>query len=144
MLVLPWWRIGKTGCVSLTGVLLTPQVVFAIRLTMLARACSMLLSFTSCGGIGRKIRFLYLFPNDIFQLSHMCHAIYLSYNFVVQNWIQNMLNAYIWIKMLAWMCNNTNVLIDGPLTRYMKLWVAHVSGMPGTFSPPPTSKETTS
>ena len=25
-------------------------------------------------------------------------------------------------------------------TRYVKLWVAHAPGMPGTFSPPPTSK----
>ena len=24
---------------------------------------------------------------------------------------------------------------DGPLTRYVKLWVAHAPGMPGTFSP---------
>ena len=24
----------------------------------------------------------------------------------------------------------------GPLVRYVKLWVAHASGMPGTFSPP--------
>ena len=31
-----------------------------------------------------------------------------------------------------------------PLTRYMKLQVTHVPGMPGTFSPPPTSKETSS
>ena len=29
-----------------------------------------------------------------------------------------------------------------PLTRYVKLRVAHAPGMPGTFSPPPTSKET--
>ena len=32
----------------------------------------------------------------------------------------------------------------GPLTRYVKLWVAHALGMPGTFSPPPTSEETAS
>ena len=29
----------------------------------------------------------------------------------------------------------------GPLTCYVKLRVAHAPGMPGTFSPPPTSKE---
>ena len=29
----------------------------------------------------------------------------------------------------------------GPLTRYVKLLVAHAPGMPGTFSPPPTSQE---
>ena len=32
----------------------------------------------------------------------------------------------------------------GPLIRYVKLWVAHAPGMPGTFSLPPTSKETAS
>ena len=32
--------------------------------------------------------------------------------------------------------------IHGPLTRYVKLWDAHAPGMPGTFFPPPTSKET--
>ena len=32
----------------------------------------------------------------------------------------------------------------GPLTRYVKLRVACVPGMPWTFSPPPTSKETAS
>ena len=33
---------------------------------------------------------------------------------------------------------------NGPLTRYEKLWVVHTPGMSGTFSPPPTSKETAS
>ena len=33
---------------------------------------------------------------------------------------------------------------NGPLTRYVKLLVAHAPGMPGTFSPPPISKETAS
>ena len=41
-----------------------------------------------------------------------------------------------------------NVLVgdcqDGPLTSYVKLWVAHVPGMPGTFSSPQTSKGTAS
>ena len=35
-------------------------------------------------------------------------------------------------------------ILNGPLTRYLKLWVAHGPGMPGMFSPPPTSKETVS
>ena len=35
-------------------------------------------------------------------------------------------------------------LYHGPLTRNVKLRVAHAPGMPGTFSPPPTSKETAS
>ena len=34
--------------------------------------------------------------------------------------------------------------LHGPLTRYVKLRVAHAPGMPGTFSPPPTSKEAAS
>ena len=33
---------------------------------------------------------------------------------------------------------------DGPFTRYVELRVAHAPGMPGTFSPPLTSKETAS
>ena len=32
----------------------------------------------------------------------------------------------------------------GPLARYVKSRVAHAPGMPGTFTPPPTSKETAS
>ena len=32
----------------------------------------------------------------------------------------------------------------GPLTRYAKLRVVHMSGMPGMFSPPPTLKENAS
>ena len=32
----------------------------------------------------------------------------------------------------------------GPLTKCVKLRVVHAPGMPGTFSPPPTSKETAS
>ena len=38
----------------------------------------------------------------------------------------------------------TVLLSNGRLTRYVKLLVAHAPGMPGTFSPPPTSKETAS
>ena len=34
--------------------------------------------------------------------------------------------------------------LHGPLTRYAKLRVAHAPRMPGTFSPPPTLKETAS
>ena len=41
-------------------------------------------------------------------------------------------------------CDNLHIqytfgrpLLHGPLTRYVKLWVAHAPGMPGTFSPPP-------
>ena len=30
----------------------------------------------------------------------------------------------------------------GPLARYVKLWVVHGPGMPGTFSPPPPVSDT--
>ena len=36
------------------------------------------------------------------------------------------------------------MVMHGPFTRYVKLQVVHAAGMPGTFSPPPTSKESTS
>ena len=36
----------------------------------------------------------------------------------------------------------TGRCFHGLLTRYVKLRVAHAPGMPGTFSPPPTSKKT--
>ena len=39
---------------------------------------------------------------------------------------------------------NQLIFSNGPLTRYGKLLFAHAPGMPGTFSPPSTSKETTS
>ena len=39
---------------------------------------------------------------------------------------------------------DNNTRCNGPLSRYVKLQVAHVPGMPGTFSPPPSSRETAS
>ena len=36
------------------------------------------------------------------------------------------------------------ILTHGPLTRYVKLLVAHAPGMPGMFSTPLTTKETAS
>ena len=43
------------------------------------------------------------------------------------------------VSLIALSC-----LSNGTLTRYVKLRVVHAPGMPGTFSPPPTSKETAS
>ena len=40
--------------------------------------------------------------------------------------------------------SNKYMASHGPLTRYIKLRVAHAPGMPGTFSLSPTSKETDS
>ena len=34
------------------------------------------------------------------------------------------------------------MLEQGPFPRYVKVRVAHAPGMPGTFSPSPTSEET--
>ena len=42
-------------------------------------------------------------------------------------------NMHLWYEILQY----------GPLTRHVKLRVAHAPGMPGTFSPPPISKEST-
>ena len=41
-------------------------------------------------------------------------------------------------------CHTAIVGHNGPLARYVKLRIAHALGMPGTFSPPPTSKEAVS
>ena len=41
-------------------------------------------------------------------------------------------------------CNIPYLSPHGPLTRYTILWVSQPLGMPGTFSPPPTSKGTAS
>ena len=50
-----------------------------------------------------------------------------------------------WPKTNFGRCMNPcGVSFNGHLTRYAKLRVAHAPGMPGTFSPPPISKETTS
>ena len=37
--------------------------------------------------------------------------------------------------------SSSGLRLHGPLTRYVKLRVVHAPGMPGIFSPPPTSKE---
>ena len=47
----------------------------------------------------------------------------------------------IWDRRIA---DQTLYIDHGSLTRYVNLWVAHAPGMPGTFSPPPTSKDTAS
>ena len=41
-----------------------------------------------------------------------------------------------------WVTTWCDHICHGPLTRYVKLRVAHAPGMPGTFSPPPTSRDT--
>ena len=48
------------------------------------------------------------------------------------------------VHACVWACVRVWDRMNGPLTRYVKMWVAHVPGMSGTFSPPPTSKETAS
>ena len=45
---------------------------------------------------------------------------------------------------LSWSSSRSSGRQRGPLTRYVKLRVVHAPGMQGTFSPPPTSKETAS
>ena len=53
-------------------------------------------------------------------------------------------SIWFWWRRFGWWLVVCSVPCHGPLTRYVKLWVAHAPGMPGTFSPPPTSKETAS
>ena len=53
-----------------------------------------------------------------------------------------------WLNQALWspLITVSTVIValgNGPLTRYVKLWVANAPGMPGTFSLSPTSKETT-
>ena len=40
-----------------------------------------------------------------------------------------------WFRLL--MAPQTDTCHNGPLARYVKLWVTHAPGMPGTFSTPP-------
>ena len=42
-----------------------------------------------------------------------------------------------WFKWQSARVDSYNAIRHGPLTRYVKLWVARALGMPGTFSPPP-------
>ena len=42
-----------------------------------------------------------------------------------------------WVNKLIHNLIRDVILINGPLTRYVKLRVAHAPGMPGTFPPPP-------
>ena len=64
--------------------------------------------------------------------------------------VYGIMYVLIYVYIYLCICSTTLLLIaciidfHGPLTRYVKLRVAHAPGMPGTFSPPPTSKETAS
>ena len=67
-----------------------------------------------------------------------------------RSWKEEMLcpmQRVIW-RMIKYGCRRNLRYVTlhehGPLTRYAKLRVGHAPGMPGTFSPPPTSNETTS
>ena len=48
------------------------------------------------------------------------------------------------LHLMNHICQAQPQLVHGPFTRYVILWVAHAPEIPGTFSPPPTSKETAS
>ena len=52
----------------------------------------------------------------------------------------NSSDGYTVLFYFVWFWLHLNVLVKschGPLVRYVKLWVAHATGIPGTFSPPP-------
>ena len=93
--------------------------------------------------IGNKLEFLTQFP--VFQ--SVCSSQYLAWWSPKQPGIR-----IIFIKIRSLHLNIGNhhfgktmslnwVGADGPLTRYVKLRIAHSPGMPGTFSRPPTSKK---
>ena len=48
-------------------------------------------------------------------------------------------SSFAWLILYKFM-----FILHGPLTRYVKSWGVHAPGMPGTFSPTPTSKKTAS
>ena len=49
-------------------------------------------------------------------------------------WVKTHLKA---LRLMRVWCGWCHRSCQGPLTRYIKLRVAHAPGMPGTFSPPP-------
>ena len=55
--------------------------------------------------------------------------------------LKTLSNGYV---LHQWRDNVLGIHYNGSLTRYARSRVAHAPGMPGTFSPPPTSKETAS
>ena len=69
---------------------------------------------------------MFVFCTILHRLSWQCAS----------SWCNQML-SFIDTEAFVW-------LFHGPLTIYAKLRVAHAPGMPGTFSPAPTSKETAS
>ena len=81
-----------------------------------------------------------------------------TYTIIVQFWkynhfAQTLVNHHYnpmsrleWYSLLeqTWLCALRQGTTHGPLTRYIKWWVAHAQVMSGTFPPLPTSKETAS
>ena len=61
----------------------------------------------------------------------------------VQNAMAQVVGHHL-LQLVGQYVSTVEYIIHGPLTRYVKLRVAHAPGMPGTFSPPPTSEETAS
>ena len=58
----------------------------------------------------------------------------------IEGWCQPWMGEAMYTYHNRWSYCHNHV----PLTRYVKLRVVHAPGMPGTFSPPPTSKKTAS
>ena len=61
---------------------------------------------------------------------------YCCYCWCYQNWFILWAEWYTYHEW-DWIWREAN----GPLTRYVKLWVAQFPGMPGTFSPPPRVRD---
>ena len=73
-----------------------------------------------------------------------------SHPVTVLHWMRNIVDCHVDIKFGYWRLSLQysdakwnrwwmpfSYCEHGPLTRYVKLWVVHAPGMPGTFSPPP-------
>ena len=94
----------------------------------------------------------YLHPVNMYDVvAKLCLNIneYLSVNksglrWVVMGICPGMTACNIHSMNYLWHPKTGNCFGHGPLTRYVKLRVAHAPGMPGAFSQPPTSKETAS
>ena len=82
---------------------------------------------------------------DIDVLNRCCHSVAHSFGVIVINWPKSISNKRNSLRSQRWQqlstlfgTMKTPIPHNRPLESYVKLRVAHASGMPGTFSPPPT------
>ena len=93
--------------------------------------------FTICDSSSALFHIIYLCHYTVNVLIRCISTLRLSFRFVLFIHCKLM-----WTPLSRWYVNVLGVVVYGPLARYVKLRVAHAPGMPGAFSPRPTSKET--